>query len=266
MTSLIFDGSFQPTWTQTGGTSGPFGPYTTWNCLPQPDSLVIVPASSLPGNRPGHAGKFTVKAGAAYDCGGNQHTMIAKTISGLPGVINEAWYGWSTMLDPSWQPQGPGGWEHWGHFMERTSFTVPNTGLFLDISLSNQDVYVLNMNRWPETLILPSAEHTKNVWHDWMFHVKWALDNTGFIEVYHKNMSQLTYTMIYSLKNIATLYPNQDPGYFMNRWGIYRSSLSKSTQILYILNPKIGTARADVEYGGHAECPVLTCNITLPGE
>ena len=47
-----------------------------------------------------------------------------------------------------------------------------------------------------------------NVWYDFVFHVKWTTDSTGFIEVY------LNHSLVISKQNIQTLYTETHQCYF----------------------------------------------------
>jgi len=263
----LFDGTIKITDKRNGpiGSSmAGYGAYTAWYCIPQEDSITTVPT---PGGREGYAIKVIARP-VVSACGStnkDQHVQISAYINGMPTTYKETWMGWSTMLDPSWQPQGPGGWEHFGMGLAIIGYALPNTGLYTDIDLASTAIHVLNNARHSDgRYALSAAEHTKGVWHDWMFHVKWAKDNTGFLEFYHKTGTN-PYKIVYSIYNVATLNPANPDNDFGARMGLYRGETSISTQIFYTQGVKVGTMRVDVEYGGTVECPVPICNITIGG-
>jgi hypothetical protein len=247
---LIFDGTIKASDHRNGNLGSSmagYGAYNGWYCIPQSDSFTTIPA---PGGRTGYAVKVIARPGLSA-CGStnkDQHLQLTKIITGMPTTHKEVWIGWSTMLDSSWQPQGAGAWEHFGIALTILSFKLPNTGLYTDIGTSDTSITITNNLRFNQPA-LSAVENTKGVWNDWMFHVKWAKDNTGFIELYHKTGTN-QYTKTYSIYNVATLNPSNPNNDFDVRLGLYRSELSKSTQIFYSQGIKVGTNRAEVEYKG----------------
>jgi hypothetical protein len=245
---LLFDGTIKASDHRNGNLGSSmagYGAYNGWYCIPQSDSFTTIPA---PGGRTGYAVKVIARPGLSA-CGStnkDQHLQLTKIITGMPTTLKEVWIGWSTMLDSSWQPQGAGAWEHFGIALTILSFKLPNTGLYTDIGTSDTSITITNNLRFNQPA-LSAVENTKGVWNDWMFHVKWAKDNTGFIELYHKTGTN-QYTKTYSIYNVATLNPSNPNNDFDVRLGLYRSELSKSTQIFYSQGIKVGTNRADVEY------------------
>jgi hypothetical protein len=248
--SLLFDGTIQASDHRNGSIGSSmagYGAYNYWYCIPQTDSITTVPA---PGGRSGYAIRVKAIPGKAGDCGSDQHLQITAITHGMPTLHKDVWIGWSTMLDPSWRPQGAGAWEHFGIQLPLLNFKLSNSGLYTDIGTSDTSISVLNNIRFSSgSNVLSSKEHTKGVWHDWMFHVKWTFNNTGFIELYHKTEAE-KYNKIYSIYNVPTLNPLNPMNDFTVRAGLYRSSLSKSTQIFYSQGIKIGTTKEDVEFGG----------------
>ncbi|MCX9026660.1 MAG: heparin lyase I family protein [Candidatus Methanoperedens sp.] len=242
---LLFDGSFAPTdrWVSKNGA---FGNWKGYSCVPQSDSIVVVPASSLPGGRTGYAAKFTIKPGSAYDCNGNQHNQIISETPDIPNVAKEAWYGWSQMLDANWQFDKGSYAIGMAEAYENPCDTCAGSGFRLGSSVTGKIEITNNCKGSATESCFWKMDKKWNfqpgVWEDWMYHIKWTTDNTGFIEVY-KN-GQLAWSK-YNHPTKTTLYEH-----FTHRVGLYRSSKSSTTQVVYILNPKIGTTRADVEYRG----------------
>ncbi|MGV3704179.1 MAG: polysaccharide lyase [Arcticibacter sp.] len=82
----------------------------------------------------------------------------------------------------------------------------------------------------------------KEVWNDWVFHVKWAWDNTGILEVWKNNK------LVVSRKNMPNSYNDQLDPYF--KVGIYKwewawkSSPSVQKRVYFLDELTIGTAAA----------------------
>lgn len=249
--TLIFDGSFKSSdvWTRvTGG----FGVYKGYNCLPQPDSLKVVPAASLPGGRTGYAGKFLIRPTSAYNCAGNQHDMLQTPGIGVPNPFRDVWYGWSQMLDSTWIP-GDSVYSI-GMALPSLSGDLPNRGFTIQMGGTDNYVTLLTNHQWfDEHSVAPytfDVNHQINVWYDWMYHIKWERDNTGFAEVFLRRPGETDYTKIWSKYDYQTEYPfaTASTNQIELRLGIYRSATTTLTAIFYVLNPKIGTTRAIVEY------------------
>lgn len=224
--TILFDGTAK-------GTAVDYTLWDGWKCIPQGDSLQVVPA---PAGRNGLAYRFHVGPGTEYDCGGNQHNQISWT--GIePGKIGEVWVGYSMMLDPSWQPCD--GWESLGFSGGSSVYkTMGNTGLKLMIDNGAADRHLLigtNLQVWPLGL-----SHDLGVWWDWVYHMKYATDTTGFLEVYLRKPGQTDYVRIFNKTGIATWY------YYVNdvlspRMGMYRQATRIGNQTLYVLNPRVAT-------------------------
>jgi len=249
--TLLFDGSFKATdyWI---GIHEPFGVWTGFSCVPQPDSLVVIAASILPGNRTGWVGKFKIEASADYDCSGEQHNQITLRPNGIPSMYEEVWYGWSQMISGVW-PDAPiygvGFGESYYYVDEGT---LPNAGLKIGSGQTNNRPE-LTINR--TFYQLTGHDYQLDVWEDWMFHVLWRQNETGYLEIYKNGI------LIWSKYNFATKTTSY--GDFGHKIGLYRGDIAHGaeyTQIVYILDAKIGTTREDVDA---ATCPPPLCDFTI---
>jgi len=264
--TLLFDGSFNSTdvWT---GIHDPFGVWPSFSCVPQPDSLVIVDASTIGTGKVGYAGKFFAGGSTLYDCSNEQHNQIVKSNLNIPynciGTsciegTRDVWYGWSSYF------VGPG--ETLYSFGLTSSYyatvgycpELPElglncnalTGAGLKLALNGQHAtypnrtYVFNNQ---SLYLLNTSDYVHyGVWEDWAIHVYYMSDNTGFLEVYKNE------TLVWSKYNYGTLTKYLPSGEFGHRLGFYRESLDAHpatlNQTVYILNAKIGTTMADVAY------------------
>lgn len=251
--TLLFDGSFSSTdrWVSVNGA---FGKWKDYSCVPQPDSLVVVPASSLPGGRTGYAARFTIRPTSAYNCNGNQHTQLQSIEPLIPNVASDVWYGWSQMLDASWKPDVGTYAIGMAEGYQIPCPTCGGSGFKLGTSSSGK-IEIGNNCAGQSTIyctwqINPLYSFQPGIWEDWMYHIKWSTGNTGFVEIF-KN-GQLIWSK-YNYPTKTTLYEH-----FIHRIGLYRSSTASTTQIVYYLNPKIGTTRADVQAGSSGTLQVPT--------
>lgn len=241
--ALLFDGSFKATDKRTGLHSFQ-GALDQYVCLAQPDSVKIVPASTLPGNRPGYAAKFYQGPGAAYDCATNQHDFVGTDANQqIPlGGYRQVWYGFSIMLAPDWKPTGDG-FTKAGVSVGSALEVVANSGF--SMNQRTDGVWeVVDVKHWTP---IPSSTHTPGVWHDFLYFIDYQTSATGSFELWHKLGSEQTYQKIYSRNNFQTEWNFGSGNYMMHRIGGYRAT-SDIAQTHYIMDFKIGTTRAVVEY------------------
>lgn len=242
---LLFDGTFKGNEERTS-KNGPVGAFET-SCLAQPDSFGVVAASTLPGNRSGYAGKFFQGAGTKYDCATNQHNLLTHFTSNIPNPNRDVWYGYSVMLKSPWNE--PGGFMQLGAHVSSAFMCVGscgNWGLYINhLNGAPMDKFrILNYRRWID---LPSTYET-DIWHDWMYHIYWST-TSGSLDVWHRGPADSTYELVYSQDGLPTEqdFGNGEKNYMMNRIGIYRGT-SNVESTVYLMDFKIGTTRADVEY------------------
>ena len=102
------------------------------------------------------------------------------------------------------------------------------------------------------------APLVRNTWDDFVFHVKWATDSTGFVEVWLNG--QLVVPKTY----LPTIYSGQN---VYLKQGFYRPSYSLPT-VLYEDGMRRGTSYADVAagFGGTSSTPTppLSPTTTTP--
>lgn len=228
------------------------GQYKESTCLAQADSFAVVLASSLPAGRKGYAGKFYDGVGAAYECNSNRRVQILGKVPDHPGPtgIRDVWYGWSQYLEPPWSPSGGTmGTGSIGIALIENGATVSGKGIGL---VNYPDSWVFQVNAAGVEHVNILEEDMSGKWYDWMYHIKWARDNTGFLEIYVKRPGDTDYGMIYSKYDFVSEYPQPgiDPEDSIMEVKVGQSAdlRAQNPQTTYILNPKMGTTRADVEF------------------
>lgn len=267
--TLLFNGSFNGT-EQRNGLHGAVGVYQE-SCIAQDGMFSIIPASTLPGNRPGYAAKFYQPVGSRYDCATNQHLLITNNLPKIPSTSQDVWYGYSMMFPNDFLSQGDGTdtnvWCNIGLGIE-TAYTglVANTGLTLligDTPATKNHITLMITRTYTKIL----TDNPFGVWNDWIYHINWQKDNTGFVEIYFKRGRELNYSLLYSRYNFQTEWTDYGipitENYLNNRIGSYRTSRSVNPQTYYIMDFKMGTTRQDVEYGSSQPCPTPMCDYTI---
>jgi PKD repeat protein len=263
---LLFDGSFRQT-DARNGVHGAVGAYQE-SCIPKDDSFSVVAASTLHGNRPGYAGRFHWGVGSDYDCATNQHLFLVNENPKIPATARDVWYGYSLMYETDWKiAGGAAGWEDVGptatsNYHNLATGGAGNTGIKLltgTTEATKHHIYPMVVRTWPPAIV---TDHPFGMWNDWMLHINWQTNNTGFVEVYYRASGQANYVKVYSRYGFQTEWnswnsPLPGPNYYQHRVGGYRPSTSTNPQTFYIMDYKFGTAREDVEYnGGTPSVPV----------
>lgn len=241
---LLFDGSFQPGdhWVDKNHFYAKnYFPGTYNSCLMRSNSLVVVPA---PGGRTGYGGKFAIQSGDHCNTVSDERAMLGYEHYQIHNG-DDRWYSVSSYF--------PAEFSHstWFLFYQIKTMDGGYPSIALYANPSGQ--WSL---RWDEV-------NNENIgtfstgWTDWLIHVKWTTDTTGFVEVYKNG---LLVTFHYNVRMIplrtnpidwntrclvvsSTCKPVSSD--FSLSIGAYRGAES-ATLTNYITNIKIGTTRADV--------------------
>jgi hypothetical protein len=105
------------------------------------------------------------------------------------GEGDEIWYGWSTMFDPGFPTPGSvaSPWvlfTQWHHAND--DFSPP-----LSMALQTNGAGDFSVQLWAthtygvDNVPLWQAPIARGQWHDFVVHVKWSSDSTGFVELYY---------------------------------------------------------------------------------
>lgn len=151
----------------------------------------------------------------------------------------ESWWGWSTYFGNDFNPNLNThwniftDWHHSGccgqanvHFEIDT--TTPTWGIQLRTFGGTVDQ---NERRFR------LADFQRNTWYDFVFHVRWATDNTGFVEVWLNGQNVLPLTNTPTIYSGQTVYLKQ---------GFYRGPGSDSSSVVYHDAMRRGTSAEDV--------------------
>ena len=259
---LLFDGTFNQNDHFDTGSFGAFGASRIDHSI-----ITVIPANSL--GRGGYMTKWHMTADGDYTEYQNpiepdnpvQYQLLFT--DGTPLYISvgqEIWYGWSQYLNPSWKTS-ENSWEAVG--MSLDAWNVGGYGLQF-FSGTTDNYFVMN----GKAPTVPAFNMQTGEWYDIVYHIKWSYDSSGFVEVYLKDQYQTNYSLIYSISNVQTRMQNEHDNIDMTL-GISRSAKNTKDQIVYFMDPKIGTSMEDVVFGSPSSPypPIVppTTPAILPG-
>lgn len=183
-----------------------------------------------------YAARFEVRPNADPNASGGDRSELLHSTGESEG--DESWWAWSTYFGDDFNPNPDTWWNtftQWHHtgssgqanvlFEVNTRYTpwkmqMRTFGGQLD---KNQQIFQL-------------ADFQRNRWYDFVFHVRWAPDNTGFVEVWVNG------ARVVPLTNRPTTYAGQ--GVYLKQ-GLYRGR-SGLTSAVYLDGTRRGTSFEDV--------------------
>jgi len=245
--AILFDGRFKATDKLTAPnifSSG--GVWETDTSAPQMDSITIAPAIRRPGR---YAARFFNGKGPGYNSRSSQHNLLLKPMPSIPDPNHDVWYGFSMMFD-DWQPSGywakPGIMTGSINFNQYPAPWGNNRGLSTQMGLTNNVLSVM-INK----ILTPIFTIQNNVWYDIMFHINWAANPNGSLEMWLKKEGETKYSPVFEKRGFETYFQEFrrfNPDYTDFRFGIYRSEGDlASEQAIYLMDAKIATLRADID-------------------
>jgi hypothetical protein len=223
-----------PTTTEEVIRSGPTwsGDFEQGN-LAQWSEIDAVPERIRPVRDPVRAGawaaRFEIRPGDVVSHG--QRAELAYASGESEGV--ESWWGWSVYFPTDFVPGRWTVFTQWhdspaGHYAPPVLFEVVNGSLMLLV-------------RGGVPPSKPTVWKLGNVgvdqWYDFVFHVRWAADDTGFVELWLNDKRVVQKTQL------ATIYHGK-PNYL--KVGNYRYPAG-TPSVLYIDEVKRGVRKEDVE-------------------
>jgi hypothetical protein len=183
-----------------------------------------------------YAGRFVVRPGQVLAGATGERSDLWHQTGEVAG--HESWWAWSTYFgddfNPSSDPQFNAftSWHNSGccgqsnaHFELDTSGTPWKIRLRTFGGQQDQNERRFNL-----------ADFRRNHWFDFVFHVRWATDNTGFVEVWVDGKHVLPKT------NTPTIYVNQ--GVYLKQ-GFYRRETNNTT-VIYHDGMRRGQSYAEV--------------------
>ena len=199
-----------------------------------------------------YAGKFTVEPGDRAP-GGERAEMVmwkpyywnGKDI----GYGNDFYYAWSTYLpSPGWQNANT-----WQLFWQAHTANYKGSPE-VSLMLGSDDILFLGKNNGVKDDVNLGITLSKNVWHDFIVHVKWTKDATGVVEVWHKLSTESNFEKLHTktgYKTAQTLNSVWGSGEesIRTQFGIYRSAINGApTSTIYNDAFRIGTTFDSVLY------------------
>jgi hypothetical protein len=218
-----------------------------WACASNRFSKITSPA------RDGtYAGKFTVEPGDRAS-GGERAEMVmwkpyywnGKDI----GYGNDFYYAWSTYLpSPGWQNANT-----WQLFWQAHTANYKGSPE-VSLMLGSDDILFLGKNNGVKDDVNLGITLSKNVWHDFIVHVKWTKDATGVVEVWHKLSTESSFrklntrTGYKTAQTLNSVWGSGDES-IRSHVGIYRSAINGAPEsTIYNDAFRIGTTFDSVLY------------------
>jgi len=170
---------------------------------------------------------------------GERAEVLAGTGEGLG---TESWWSWSTYFGDDFVPIANSSWNiftQWHH-----SGLSGQSNAHFEVN-TNTAPWTLQLRTFGGELdtnqaVFPLGSFERNRWFDFVFHVRWAPDATGFVELW------LNGEQVVPLTNTPTLYFGQ--GVYLKQ-GFYRAE-SNVTSVLYHDGMRRGQSYADVADAG----------------
>lgn len=150
----------------------------------------------------------------------------------------ESWWAWSTYFGDDFEP-APG--THWNIFTQwHNSGTSGQANAHFEVNTSTTP-WTLQLRKFggepvANQVVFTLAEFERNHWFDFVFHVRWAPDATGFVEVW------LDGELVVPLTYTPTSYFGQ--GVYLKQ-GFYRAE-SSGTSVVYHDGMRRGLSYGDL--------------------
>lgn len=145
----------------------------------------------------------------------------------------EAWWGWSVYFPAGFEP---GRWTVFTQWHDDPAGRYPPPVLFEVVDDSIR-LFVRGGIPPADPAVWNLGKLARDHWYDFVFHVRWAPDSTGFVELWEDGKQVVPKT------NVPTIYVGK-PNYL--KVGNYRYP-EKTSSFLYVDEVKRGTNYKDVE-------------------
>jgi hypothetical protein len=187
----------------------------------------------------GYAARFEVQPKTDLTLPGGDRSEALTRTGEVAGT--ESWWAWSTYFDTNFNPNPDSQWNVFTQWHHNGSTGQANVSFMVDTASSpwNIQIHTFGGDQDQNKQVFPLADFQRNVWYDFVFHVRWAPDNTGFVEVWVNGdrVVPLTYR--------PTTYSGM--GVYLKQ-GLYRGE-SSLTSVVYHDGMRRGTSFADVVEG-----------------
>jgi hypothetical protein len=189
----------------------------------------------------GYAARFEVRPKPDLSVPGGDRSEALTRTGEVAGT--ESWWAWSTYFDTDFNPNPNSAWNAFTQWHHTGSSGQSNITFMVDTASSpwNIQINAFGGAQDQNKQVFPLADFQRNVWYDFVFHVRWAPDNTGFVEVWVNGdrVVPLTYR--------PTTYAGE--GVYLKQ-GLYRGE-SSLTSVVYHDGMRRGTSFADVAQGAN---------------
>jgi len=241
---VVFDGGFE-----TGDHSQ--WAELNWN-LDRPESEQFEIVTDIV-RRGVYAAKMTVHDGDEFLETGGERVQLERPDAYNENEGDEYWYSWSTFFPSDWQNLTNAPDDDWlliadWHASNDGDFADICQPLQIEINGNNQLIArmltgnVTGYNcfsgsgtaNYYDQIIVDGIELGK--WNDFVVHIKWTVENTGVVEIWHKTDEETTFSKVFSQAGVPTLQyinnkTNTDTPYFI--LAHYRSAAQSHTSVLY---------------------------------
>ncbi len=199
-----------------------------------------------------YAARMTVHDGDEFLDTGGERVQLERPDAYNEEEGTEYWYSWSTFFPADWQnlTNAPDDWlliADW-HATNNADFSEICQPLQIELNGNNQLIAtILSGNvtgydcfngsgtaNYFDQVIVDGLDLGK--WNDFVIHVKWTVEDTGVVEIWHKTDDEATFTKVLNQSGIPTRQyvnnkANSDTPYFI--LAHYRSEEQAHTSVLY---------------------------------
>jgi hypothetical protein len=167
------------------------------------------------------------------DENGQPKKVRAEAFEKAVKVGSEWWYGWSSMIDPSWRDQN-NTWYIIQQFHQHGQGTPP---LMQSYSGGVWSIRCL-ASICGDDFILWQKAIPKGQWVDWIYQIKWSPGDDGFVRVWMNGELVLDHRGPNAHDAVAGPY---------FKFGIYRGANDQETQVMWNDEYRRGTSKAAVD-------------------
>ena len=226
------------------------GNFSQWNLGVQavPGDATIVTSPARQGK---YAARFQVNPGdnPLNCCAGSERAEALTNTGEAAGA--ESWWGWSTYFPSDFVATPNTSWNIFTQWHNSGSSGQANIMFKVNAGTSPETLFMSVIGGDPNSYSnrgFTLAPLERNKWYDFVLHVKWEPDSTGFVELWLNGQQVVSKTFM------PTIYYGQD---VYLKQGFYRAAYSQST-VLYEDGMRRGASYSDVAGGassGSAPAP-----------
>jgi hypothetical protein len=192
--------------------------------------------TTVPVRSGAHAARFVVRPGDdPINSSGERAEVLTSTGE---GAGTESWWAWSTFFGDDFEPALNTSWNIFTQWHNSGTAGQANVHFEVNAATNPWTIQLRKFGGEPTTnqVVFPLALFERNRWFDFVFHVRWAPDLTGFVEVWVNGAQvvPLTYT--------PTTYFGQS---VYLKQGFYRAD-ANVTSVVYHDGTRRGLSFADV--------------------